>query len=390
MSESDKHGWPYYAPDEIDAVIKVLQSGRVNQWTGTRVRAFEREFAEKIGTNHAVAVANGTLALELALRALQITVGDEVIVTARSFVASASAIVAVGALPVFADIDAASQNITADTIRPLITDNTRALIVVHLAGWPADMPDIMALADRHNLKVIEDCAQSTGARINDRQTGSFGHAAAFSFCQDKIISTGGEGGMMVCSDPVVYDRAWSYKDHGKTLAAVQRARAEATPGFKYVHDRPGSNWRMTEMQAAIGRLQLGKLEDWLTVRRENAGIWREALDGVPGITMPVPPAHLSHAWYKFYAFLAADLPDVAQKRDAMLADLQTAGIRAGSGSCPEIYKERCFAYITPPDYPTARMLGETSLMFEVHPTLDQAQLKQDARRAAEIIQAHLP
>src|SRR6516225_3245903 len=212
--------WPAYAADEIAAVIATLCSGKVNQWTGNKVRAFERAFADLHEMPFAVALATGSLALEAVLRGCGVGPGDEVIVTPRSFIASASCVDLVGAKPVFADIDLDSEAITPATVRPLIGPRTKAIIVVHLNGRPADMPGFMELARRHGILIFEDCAQAHGALINGKLVGSFGHASAFSFCQDKIITTGGEGGMALFSDHVAWKRAWSYKDHGKDYAAV--------------------------------------------------------------------------------------------------------------------------------------------------------------------------
>jgi dTDP-4-amino-4,6-dideoxygalactose transaminase len=375
--------WPHYAEDEIAAAMDALRSGRVNQWTGDKVRGFESAFVARFQVPHAIALANGSVALDLALRTLGIGPGDEVIVTPRSFVASASCVALAGATPVFADVDADSQNITAETIAAVIGPRTRAVIPVHLAGWPCDMHAIMALARAHRLAVIEDCAQSPGAALGGRLAGSFGHAAAHSFCQDKIITTGGEGGMLTLQDEEVFLRAWSFKDHGKSPAKM-RAPAPGA-GFRYVHDGIGTNWRMTEMQAAIGLAQLAKLDLWLETRARNALIWREAFADCESVRVPWPGTDIRHAWYKFYVFLDGERLDGGAARDRTLAALVADGIRAFSGSCPEIYREAAFSGLAAPDCPVARRLGESSLMFEVHPTLDPDALRATAARAAEIV-----
>ena len=210
------------------------------------------EFAAWCGTAHAVALGNGTLALDAALKALSIGSGDEVVVTPRTFIASVSCVVNAGAVPVFADVEPESGNISARTIASVVTKRTKAVICVHLAGWPCDMDPIMALAKACGFKVIEDCAQAHGARYKNRSVGSLGHIGAWSFCQDKIMTTGGEGGMVTTNDRALWSRVWSLKDHGKNLEAVHE-RAHS-PGFRWVHDSFGSNWRMLEVQAAIGRI----------------------------------------------------------------------------------------------------------------------------------------
>jgi dTDP-4-amino-4,6-dideoxygalactose transaminase len=322
------------------------------------------------------------VALELALRVFGIKPGDEVIVTPRSFVASASCVKLVGATPVFADVDRDSGAITAATIAAAISPRTRAVIPVHLGGWPADMPAIMAVAREHGLLVIEDCAQAHGAEIDGLPVGSFGDAAAFSFCQDKIISTAGEGGLLSVRDDAAFERAWSFKDHGKDRARALRRPAE--PGFRWLHDSVGTNWRMTEIAAAVGLIQLGKLPDWRTRRTEHAAIWAQALGTVPGLRVPEPARNLTAAWYKFYAFVDADPAENRALRDRILKAAAAEELRTFSGSCSEIYREAAFADLNVEPLPAASELGDSSLMLEVHPTLDTRRLRARAERLAEI------
>jgi dTDP-4-amino-4,6-dideoxygalactose transaminase len=268
QSAVDFAPWPHHEPDELEAVTRVLASGRTNYWTGSEAREFEREYAAALGRRHAIALHNGTLALELALHAFGIGPDDEVITTARTFIASASAAVMRGATPVIADVDRDSGNLTAETAAACITPRTRAIIPVHLGGWPVDMPALMDLARQHGLVVIEDCAQAHGASIDGRPVGAFGDAAAFSFCQDKILTTGGEGGLLALDDEGAWRRSWAFKDHGKSYEAVYER--EHPNGFRWLHESFGTNWRMLEVQAAIGRLQLRKLPGWSARRRELA------------------------------------------------------------------------------------------------------------------------
>jgi dTDP-4-amino-4,6-dideoxygalactose transaminase len=383
LIDKANEAWPVYGDDEIAAVTEVLKSGRVNQWAGDRVTAFETAFAARCEMPHAVAVANGSLALELALRALGIGPGDEVIVTSRSFIASASCVSLVGATPVFADVDPNSQNITPKTIAPLIGPKTKAVIPVHLAGWPCDMPAIMALAETSDLLVIEDCAQAVGAHITGRPVGSFGHAATFSFCQDKIISTGGEGGMALFRDASALARAWSHKDHGKNKKAIKAA--DRGSAFKWVHDSIGTNWRLTEMQAAIGLAQLPKLEQWIGLRQRNAEIWKKSLARLACLRIPTPATDVGHAYYKFYAFLIPEQLIPSIERADVLQTLGAEGIRVFTGSCPEIYREEAFANLAVETRPVAHELGKWSLMFEAHPTLDPQGLKETADKVTDII-----
>ena len=376
-----EEAWPFYDEDEIGEVVRVLRSGRVNQWTGDLVFRFQEECERRFGGGHGIALANGSLALELPLHIFGIGPGDEVIVTPRTFVASASCVRLLGATPVFAEIDERSGNITAASIEAVISPRTKAVIPVHLAGWPCDMPAIMEVARRHNLLVIEDCAQAHGAEIDSQPVGSFGDAAAFSFCQDKIISTGGEGGYASFKSREAWERAWSYKDHGKNWAKVQAPAA--TKGFRWLHDSLGTNWRLTELQAAIGLKQLEKLDEWREARSRNARIWADALADVPGLTVPLPEQRFRHAFYKLYAYV--DCPGASVKRDEIMRRASDLGLRVFSGSCSEVYLEGAFADLPRPDLKIARMLGERSLMMEVHPTLSPASLQERARALADIV-----
>ena len=367
--------WPQFDPEQIAAASRVLSSGKVNTWTGQETTAFEQEFAAWCSSSHAIAMANGSLALSAAYLAIGLGAGDELITTPRTFIATASSAVLLGARPVFADVDADSGAITAESIAPLITARTKAIAVVHLVGWPADMPAICDLAKSHGLALIEDCAQAHGARLQGRSVGSFGDVAAWSFCQDKILSTAGEGGMVTTSRPELWDALWAFKDHGKTLESV--FGRQHPPGFRWLHERFGSNFRLTELQSAIGRIQLQRLPDWTAARTRNALQLVAALADLPAVRVPVPAEGLVHAWYKFYAFVKPEALAAGWSRDRILAEIAALGYPALSGSCSEIYLEKCFqdAGLAPAErLPVARLLGETNLMFLVHPTITPEQM----------------
>ena len=383
--------WPFFEPDEIDAVKRVLESGRINYWTGSECAQFEQAYAAFCGRRHAIALANGSVALELALHAFGVGAGHEVITTSRTFIASAGCAVLRGATPVLADVDPVSQNITAESIRAVVTPRTKAIILVHLAGWPCDMAPIMQLARARGLVVIEDCAQAHGATYQGRPVGGFGDAAAFSFCQDKIITTGGEGGLLLLDDTAAWEKAWAYKDHGKSYDAVYRR--EHPPGFRWVHESFGTNWRMTEMQAAIGRLQLAKLPGWTARRQQLAGILGAGFAALPGLRVTPPGADITHAYYKYYAFLEAALlrPDWDQSR--VIAAINAEGIPCMGGSCSEIYLEKAFtaAGLAPAArLPVARQLGATSLSFLVHPTLTAADMRDTCAAVGKVMRAAAP
>lgn len=366
--------WPYFAEEEIEAVVKVLRSGKVNYWTGEEGRQFEKEFAAFAGCRHAIALANGTLALEGALRALGVGPGDEVITTSRTFIASASCAVMLGARPIMADVDRESQNMTADSICRIITPRTKAIVAVHLAGWPCEMDEILALARDRGIKVVEDCAQAHGATYKGRPVGSMGDVAAFSFCQDKIMTTAGEGGMVTTNSADLWDTMWSFKDHGKSFDAVYNR--EHPPGFRWLHESFGTNWRLSEVQSVVGRIQLKKLPQWLSVRRKYAQILTGEFIALPGLCVRVPPKNIEHAYYKYYAFVRPEALRPGWTRDRIIEAVKAEGIPCFSGSCSEIYLEKAFPAEWRPGerLPVARELGETSLMFLVHPTLKPEQI----------------
>ena len=375
--------WPSFTEEEVAAVTAVIQSNRVNYWTGQEGRSFEREFAEWIGSNHAIAVSNGTLALDLALQGLGIGAAyggkstDEVVVTPRTFIASVSCVVNAGAVPVFADVDRDSGVISAETVAPVLSSNTKAVIPVHLAGWPCDMDGLMSLARDHNLKVIEDCAQGHGASYNGRSVGSIGHVGAWSFCQDKIMTTGGEGGMVTCSDQPTWSRMWSFKDHGKSWDAVYNR--EHPSGFRWIHESIGTNWRMLEMQAAIGRIQLRKISEWTARRAQIAARLRDEMHKFSNaVRVPTPEADIVHAYYRLYAYVRPEGLLPGWTRDRIVQAFYDKGMPLFQGSCSEVYLEKAFdnTKLRPAKrLPVARELGETSLMFLTHPTITEEQIE---------------
>ena len=363
--------WPCFSEEEQDAVARVIGSNRVNYWTGGEGRAFEKEFAAWAGSSKAVSMANGTLALEAALKALEIGPGDEVIVTPRTFIASVSCVVNQGATPVFADVGQDSGVVTPETVKAVVTDRTRAIIPVHLGGWPCDMEELKGVASDAGIAIIEDCAQAHGATIGGRSVGTFGEIGAWSFCQDKIMTTGGEGGMVTTDDPELWSRMWAYKDHGKSFERVYSE--DHPPGFRWLHDSFGSNYRMLEVQAVIGRIQLRRMADWHVLRTANAQALAGALLAFPGsIRVPTPPPGFEHAYYRLYAYVRPDGLRDGWSRDRIVSALNDRGVAAFQGSCSEVYLEKAFegtGFRPSERLPVARELGETSIAFLVHPTL---------------------
>ena len=358
--------WPVYSEAEKTAVARVLEAGLGNYWYGQEGKAFEREFAAYCGVRHGLAVANGTVALELCLRALGVGAGDEVVTTPRSFIATANSIVLCGARPVFADVDPNSQNISPASVQAAITADTRAILAVHLAGWPCDMTGLRALAEAHKLYLIEDCAQAHGASADGVKVGASGHIAAFSFCHDKIISTGGEGGMLITNDEELWAKAAAFRNHGRD----PRSMPEASHDYPYPHGSVGSNYRMTEMQSAIGRQQLTRLDPWLEERRRNTMLLRNALSDMDVIRLPTPAENIKHAYYRFYLFLNRAKLHPDWNRGRLIDALRARGIPCDSGICPEIYREPAYQGGFSQAHPRlscARELGETAVAFPVHP-----------------------
>ncbi len=376
--------WPSFSKEEANKVSEVLLSNKVNYWTGEETRNFEKDFAHWCGTEFAIAVSNGTVALDLALLSLSIgsrnggDATDEVVVTPRTFLASASCVVNAGACPVFADVDMNSGNITAETISKVITKETKAIILVHLSGWPCDLDNIQALAEKHGIKIIEDCAQAHGATYKGRSVGSFGDVAAWSFCQDKIMTTGGEGGMITTNDSTLWAKMWSYKDHGKSWNAVYNRKHP--PGYRWLHESFGTNFRMTEMQAAIGRIQLKKMVEWTDKRTENALSIEATLkpfDNAEGVIRLAPfdehsASNSSHAYYKYYAYIRPENFRENWDRDRLISEINAQGVPCFHGGCSEVYLEKSFSgtrFIPEERLQVAKTLGETSIMFLVHPTI---------------------
>ena len=387
--------WPSFTEEEADAVRNVVLSNRVNYWTGDACRQFEKEFAAWCGVEHAIALSNGTLALDVALKALGVGPGDEVIVTPRTFLASVSCVVNAGAVPVFAEVNRDSGNITATSIAAVLTPRTKAVIAVHLAGWPCDMDPIMALAEQHGFYVIEDCAQAHGAVYKGRSVGSIGHIGAWSFCQDKIMTTGGEGGMVTTNNRDWWSAMWSFKDHGKSFDAVYNRTHP--PGFRWVHESFGTNWRMLEMQAVIGRIQLTRMSEWTKARSAHAASIMAAINEFAGAGGPVRLPVLAdtvpasrHAFYKLYCYARPANLAPGWSRDRIIEENNRLGVPCYQGSCSEVYLEKAFDGTGwRPETPlaAARELGETSIMFLVHPTLTAENIEKTCSAIRSVLSA---
>lgn len=378
--------WPFFAEDEIEAAVAVLRSGKVNYWTGGEGRAFEQEVAASSGTKYGVAMMNGSVAIEAALVACGVQPGDEVIVTPRSFMASASSAVLVGARPVFADIDRRTGNLDPAAVERVLTPKTKAIVAVHLAGWPCDMDRLRDLAESKGIVLVEDCAQAHGATWRGRPVGGLGTLATWSYCQDKILTTGGEGGAITTNEEHLWRECWELKDHGKSYEAVYHR--EHAPGYRWLHERFASNWRMTEVQSSIGRVILRKLGGWVAARRRNAERLLQGLADLAALRLEHPAEHEGHAYYKFYAYVRPEALASGWSRDRIMAEVEQLGVPCYSGSCSELYREKAFrdsGFVPPEPLPVAQELGETSLMLLVHPTLTDDHLDQAIAAVRQVV-----
>lgn len=380
-------GWPLFDHEERAAAAEVLTSGRVSYWTGKHGRTFEREFASIVGTRYAVAVSSGTAALELALMSLDIGQGDEVIIPAATSIATPAAAIRCGAKVVIADVDIRTQCLSKDTVEPLLTPRTRAIIVVHLAGHPAEMSPLLKLAEERGIRVIEDCGQAHGARYFGESVGKFGDIAVWSFCHDKIVTTGGEGGAITTSDLALWRRCWELKEHGRNVSTAH-GHQPVVP-FAWAHDSFGTNARMTELQAAIGRVQLGRLKDWVTRRQTNAGLLTGVLRELDAVRVDDPPAHIQHSYWRFYAHIRPEALRYGWNRDRVVNAVIAEGIPCGPGGCAEIYREPAFRAL--PDIPThlpvAAQLGSTAFTLPVHPNLGVNHMADVAEAVVRVMRA---
>lgn len=369
-----KNVWPQMSEKMINSVTDVLKSGKLNQWNNPAVKDFEKKFANYFGSNYAIAVFNGTVALELCIKTLGLKEGDEVIVTPRTFLASASCCAWYGIKPVFVDVDINSQNITLETIKSAITNKTKAVILVHLAGWPCDLKEICEYCREKGIYIIEDCAQAHGAKYNGKSVGTWGDINAWSFCQDKIITTGGEGGMVTTNCPHLYKLAWSLKDHGKGYDTV--FNTEHPPGFRWLHENIGTNWRMMPMQAVIGSDALDVLEEWIDHRRKIASIYNNTLKDCQGIRLTLPPEKVYHSYYKYYFFI--DPSKFKISRDKIIELINEENIFCQVGSCSEVYKENALEQFSPKtELSITKKLFDSALLLLCDPTISEEKAQKD-------------
>lgn len=377
--------WPNYSENEIKKVIRVIKSGKVNYVNGKLGKKFENLFSKWVKRKYSVALANGTVALELAIKSLKLPPKSEILVTARSFFSSASVIVRAGFVPKFLDVDLYTQNILIKDIKKKISKKTKAIICVHLAGNPCDMKNIINISKKYRLKIIEDCAQAHGARIDEKIVGSFGDVSAWSFCNDKIISTLGEGGMVSTNNKKIYNYINSYKDHGLSL----KKKKNLNQKFIYNKDFFGSNYRLTEVQSAIGIAQLLKINDTLKKRNYIAKKYIKIFEKFNNFFyFYKPPSNIKNSWYRFYVFIKKDLKNFQSIRDKIIYNLNKNGILCYYGACPEIYLENAFKnsnYRSKKRLYNCSILGKTSIALDINHTLSKKTININSKKIYKVL-----
>ena len=377
--------WPNFSKNLISNVGRILGSGKINYTDGPYGIKFEKEFSKFVGNRYSIAVCNGTAALEVAIKSLRLPKNSEIIVPARSFFASASCIVNTGYIPVFADVNLLTQNILIDDIKKKITKRTKAIICVHLAGLPCDMDSIKKLANKKKIKIIEDCSQAHGASIDNKQVGSFGDISTWSFCNDKIMSTLGEGGMISTNKKKLYEICKRFINHGTNFKKNKK-----TEKFIYNKDYFGTNLRITEIQSFAGLEQLKNLKKIQNKRENISKIYFDLISNYQDFfNYYYPSKKIKSAWYRFYFFLKTDIKNYQKLRFKIIKDLRKNNLKCFTGSCPEIYLEKAFKKlnnIKPKRLKNCKTLGQTSIALEINHTLEYSQHKKKLLILKQVIE----
>ena len=392
--------YPKFNKNSIKKVQAVLKSGKVNYWTGNECKQFEKEFSTYIGNKYSVAVSNGSVALEIVLRALNLKKGDRVIVTPRSFIISASCVLNVGLIPIFADVDN-NGNLSIEGIKKKYNNSVKAIIVVHLNGLSCDLDPILNFTRKKNIYLIEDCSQAHGAMYKGKKVGSYGDISTWSFCQDKIISTGGEGGMISTNNKKLWLNCWSLKDHGKNHHSCFIKKHKT--GFRWLQDYKGSNYRMTEIQAALGREQLKTLDKQIYKRNIIVNLYLRGLkEYYQKFDILDKPdfknkscclknkscTKCGHAYYRLNLFI--NVKKINQIE--LLEKLNNKKINCGIGACPEIYREKIFKKLKlcpKKRLVKAKILGETSIVFPINPFKSLANIKLEINSIKKILNKYI-
>lgn len=363
--------WPTYDKKLIKTISEIIASGKVNYLFGNYGKKFEKKFSKYHGLNYSVAVSNGTVGLELALASLDLKADDEILVTPRSYYSSVSCIIRNNLKPVFVDIDPLTQNICIKDLTKKINKKSKCIICVHLGGLPCDMDKIIPLAKKNNIKVIEDCSQAHGAKINKKIVGTFGDIGVWSFCNDKIISTLGEGGMVSTNNKKIFEKIWSLKDIGKNYQKYHSKIINFK--FRWLHDDIGTNARLTEVQSYAGFHQIKQLNKFIYHRQQNASYVYSQLKTVPCLKFIIAPKKYTNVFYRLNFLFDDKYSSKKLSRDKILKDLSKK-INIREGSCPEIYKEKYFRKNFFMKCPNAEFIGKNSLSLQVDQTITKKNL----------------
>ena len=377
--------WPNFSKKLISQVGNVIKSGKINYTTGPYGQKFENEFSKHIGNKFSIAICNGTAALEVAIKSLRLPKKSKIIVPARSFFSSAACIVNTGHIPVFVDVDLLTQNISLEDIKNKISKKVRAIICVHLAGLPCDIRGVKKIANKHNLKIVEDCSQAHGASIQNKKVGSFGDVSTWSFCNDKIISTLGEGGMISTNNKSIYEFCKRYINHGSDLKKNKNS-------YKFVYNKNtfGTNLRLTEIQSFAGMEQLKNLKKIQNKRQKmSKDYYNLILKYNKYFYSYYPSKNIKSAWYRFYFFLKTEVKNYKNIRFKIIKDLNRNDLKCFTGSCPEIYLEKSFQKLK--NFRSIRLknskiLGETSIALDVNHTLNYSLHKKNLLRMSTVIE----
>jgi len=382
-----KKNWPNFSKSLLLKINKILSNGVINYTTGNLGITFEKKFSEFIGNKYSIVTCNGTVALEVAIKSLDLPRNSEIIVPARSFFASASCIVNTGNIPVFADVDLATQNILSTDIERKINKKTKAIICVHLAGLPCDMEKIVKLAKQHKLKIIEDCSQAHGAMIDNSNVGTFGDVATWSFCNDKIISTLGEGGMISTNYKKIYKFCKTYINHGTNINKKKSNK------FIYNKNSFGTNLRITEIQSIAGLDQLKNLKKVQKIRENiSKNFFKIIIKYKKFFNTFYTSKNVKSAWYRFYFFVKPNVKNFKKLRFKIIKDLNRMNVKCSTGSCPEIYLETAFKTLKNFKFKrlkNCKLLGETSIALEINHTLNRNEQKKDLTKLASVLKKNL-
>jgi perosamine synthetase len=370
--------WPQLEPNDIGAVVETLKSSRLSQLSSNAVKDFESAFADLHGSKHCIAVNSGTSAIHAALVAMDIKAGDEVIVPSHTFIGSASPILYQQAIPVFADVDSKTFCVSTECLNDLMTERTKAIIAVHLNGQPAPVDEIVEYAKRRGIAVIEDVAQALGARLRGTRVGTFGHVACFSFWEDKIITTGGEGGAILTDDDEIASRIRRLRHHGEKLSQNTRLYSSVELGY---------NYRLTAMQAALGLSQLTRLESYVSARRSNAFLLTEGLRDITGLHTPCEVNGYMHCFWKYVCRVHSN--GSQGEAEPIVNKLQMAGIPAYRRYPTPLHRQPVFTAAGHKQQKCviADQLSHELFSLPVHPALSTAHIEYMIEKVRVIVEA---